>query len=506
MKAKEILLGISMENINASQETPWTWWSGGPVEKGFGFAIKDTEDTTPHYEHWICSPILKQTHDTKNRIDSIYQQGVWDDFKKITNPYEYVFLSLNRRMSRSVATRTPLSRSYFKMLEMLKGANILSELTSLAERDEGLITTHAAEGPGGFIEAIHDQAPNVKLSQGITLRSTSVNIPGWRKTTNFLAKHPQVKIHYGADDTGDLLKLQNIDAFVDSLQTKAHLYTADGGFDFSSDFNAQEEAILTLLVAEFYLGLKSIQKGGIICVKIFDTILRPTLELVWIVTRHFREWTITKPRTSRGGNAERYIICKGFLGMDESTDQFFRDVMTTAAEGKTIVSLLGKRPDSTWMQTMLSIQESISKQETAIITMTLSLIEKPDKPLIRTYIEQNVSRSIQWCVEHGEETNKKWSDEAWRERTIQDEIAELLNEKPAHQTNSNVFTSGWRGLAEASQTDSQEQNQQQQKRRVVTFSRPRPSQAVTASVRARRAGSPDSEGWQKVSGTRTGNR
>lgn len=190
-----------------------------------------------------------------------------------------------------------------------------------------------------------------------------------------------MKIHYGADDSGDLLKLANIEAFVESLETKAHLYTADGGFDFSNDFNAQEEAILPLLVAEFYLGLRSIQRGGIICVKIFDTILRPTLELIWIITRHFREWTITKPRTSRGGNAERYIICKGFLGLDDDADKFFKDVMTMFADGKTVTSLLGSRPDSAWIQTMLTIQEEISKQETDIITMTLNLIEKPEKPI-----------------------------------------------------------------------------------------------------------------------------
>lgn len=497
MKAKDNLLGISMENSNANQETPWKWWSGGPLEKGLCFGIKDTEDSTPHYEHWMCSPTLKQTQDTKNRIDTIYQQGTWDDFKKITNPYEYVFLSLNRRMSRSVATRTPLSRSYFKMLEMIKGGKLLEEISIHATRDGGLITTHAAEGPGGFIEAIYDQPLPVKLSQGITLRSTSVNIPGWRKTSNFLTKHPQVKIHYGADDTGDLLKLQNIDSFVASLEQKAHLFTADGGFDFSSDFNAQEEAILPLLVAEFYLGLKTIQRGGIILVKIFDTILRPTLELVWIVTRHFREWSIVKPHTSRGGNAERYLICKGFLGLDDDADAFFRKAMASATEGKSIISFLSKRPDSAWIQTMLTIQEEISKQETDIISMTLNLIEKPEKPTIRKYIEQNVERSIQWCEEHGEELNKRWSDEVWRERTINDEIAELLNEKPQH-SHANVFTSGWRGLSEASQTDSQVQIPPQRKRHVVSFSRTRPSQAATTSVKARRAGSPDSEGWQKV--------
>lgn len=488
------MISLVMEHNKADPQQAYRWLSGGPTESASVFNIRKTDDTQPRFDHWMCSPILKQTQHTKNQIDSIYSQGMWDDYKKITNPYEYVFLSLNRRMSRSVAVRTPLSRSYFKMLEMLKGGDLIGEVSQLIERDGGLITSHAAEGPGGFIEAIHDSLPGrVLFSQGMTLRSTSVNIPGWRKTTNFLNRHPQIKITYGADDTGDLLKIPNIDYFVEQFTKKAHLYTADGGFDFSSDFNAQEETILPLLVAEFYLGLKSIQRGGVILVKIFDTVLRPTLELIWIVTRQFREWTIVKPNTSRGGNAERYLVCKGFLGLDEPTDEFFRQAMITANEQKTIVSFLETKPPNSWIQTMLSIQETISQQETAIIRQTLDLIQKPDRAEIRRFIEQNVERSIQWCIEHNEVVNRRWSDPVWREQTIQDEINELVDDKQA-----NSFTSDWRGQTEASQTEQPEQSQRQRMRHVVTFSRSRPSRAERSSGKGRRVGSPDSEGWQKV--------
>ena len=377
---------------------------------------------------------------------------------------------------------------------MLKGGELINEVSSLIERDGGLITSHAAEGPGGFIEAIYDTlSDRMQFSQGMTLRSTTANIPGWRKTAAFLNKHPQIRITYGRDDTGDLLKVDNIDHFVEQYVKKAHLYTADGGFDFSSDFNAQEETILPLLVAEFYLGLKSIQRGGVILVKIFDTVLRPTLELIWLVTRQFREWTIIKPNTSRGGNAERYLLCKGFLGLDDTTEQFFRQAMIVANKGNTIVSFLGTKPPLAWIQTMLIFQEAISQQETAIIRKTLDLINKPDRKEIRRYIEQNAQRSIQWCEEHNETINSRWLDPVWREKTIEDEIGELMNDR---QTNR--FTSEWRGLTEASQTDQQEQPQRQRMRHVLTFSRSRHSRSEQSSSKGRRVGSPDSEGWQRV--------
>ena len=477
-----------MEHQNVAQGPPWINWNGGPPTNKVEFQI---QSDSPTFECWIFSPILAETQHVKNQIDSIYSQGIWDDYKKVTNPYEYIFLSLSRRMSRSVATRTPLSRSYFKMLELWIGADLTKEIEQLVLRDGGLISAHAAEGPGGFIEALHNSYnENVKYSQGMTLRSTTRNIPGWRKTSNFLNRHPTINITYGEDSTGDLLVLENLDFFVEQFKDrKAHVYTADGGFDFSSDFNAQEETILPLLTAEFYLGLKSIQRGGVIIVKIFDTTLRPTLELIWLVTRSFREWSIVKPKTSRGGNAERYLICKGFLGLDSETDKFFRK--TILHKGPPIKSFLGTKPDMNWLQQMLAIQEAVAKQEIDIIQKTLALVQKPNIAEIRKYIEENVERSIQWCKDHNEPINQNWFESDWRKKTVNEEIKELTE-------SGSLKVNGWRGLSEASQTDSQEQTLLRQTHHVASFARTRPARVYQSSSKERRADNLDEEGWQKV--------
>ena len=475
-----------MEHPNVAQGPPWQWWNGGPPLSNIKYEHVMAKNNKPVFEILISTLALKQTQDAKNQIDNIQSQGVWDDYKKITNPYEYVFLSLNRRMTRSVSTRVPLSRSYYKMLELWNGAKLYEDLAVLIERDGGLLSSHAAEGPGGFIEAIHDSTPKVLYSQAMTLRSTTRNIPGWRKTATFLNKHPEINITYGATDTGDLLLLQNIDHFVEKFgEKKAHIYTADGGFDFSSDFNAQEETILPLLTAEFYLGLKSICRGGMILVKIFDTTLRPTLELLWIVTRYFREWSVIKPRTSRGGNAERYMICKGFLGLDDETDAFFRKSMDLANHNNIIQSFLKTKPDDAWIQSMLVLQEAIAHQETEIIEKTLTLIKNPHEDDIRSYIEQNVERSIQWCVEHKEQINPKWNDPEWHKRTVNDEIRELLNGYEQKQVVNSM--SSWRGNDIPYQTDIKRNN-------TALFSRNR----TVRPDRVKKRNTIDEEGWQKI--------
>ncbi len=483
MKAKD------NKKYKVMEQDSWKFHPGGPLTQELLIDIKYND--TPTFETVLNTPVLTQTQTTKNQIDGISTEGVWDDYKKITNPYEYIFISLSRRMSRSVAARTPLSRSYFKMLEMLKRADLLKEIELLVQRDNGLYTSHAAEGPGGFIEAIHELTP-VKYSQAMTLRSTTKNIPGWRKTSLFLGKHPEIIITYGKDTTGDLLNIENLDHFVKQYGTpKSHIYTADGGFDFSNDFNAQEETILPLLTAEFYLGLISIKQGGVIIVKIFDTILRPTLELIWIVSLCFREWAIVKPYTSRGGNAERYFIGKGFLGLPEDIDALFRNAIHIYSTGKTIQSFLKGRLIPQWVQIMLTIQESIAKQETDIIEKTLALIKNPDHNIIKEYIEYNITRSIKWCEDFGEPINTKWFDKEWYAKAVQDEIEELKDiQKP--------IATGWRGLPEVSRIDSPEQIQQRQKHHAATFARSRSSQVVKSSYRAKKQGNSEAAVQKKA--------
>ena len=362
-----------------------------------------------------------------------YQEGKWDDYKKITNPYEYIFLSWNRRSSRSVSTRQPLSRSYFKMIELWKRLDLTHVLSTLIERDKGLLTAHAAEGPGGFIEACGVIAERdkftFKAAHAITLRSDAKNIPGWRKAVKFLTSHPQVQIHDGADGTGNILIKANQDAYVDTVRAAyplgVHLFTADGGFDFSSDFNAQEDTVLSLLIAEIILGLRVLSKGGCLIVKCFDTTEQATLDMIWLVSRAFSEWAMIKPRTSRAGNAERYIVGRGFHG---DCDDILRILTTYQERGVFTDPILlpvlcpAHKP---MMEQVASLQEHIEHVEIAVIRDTLDLIKVTDASLIRRLVTENVSRSIAWCEEHQEPIAASWANE--QDKNVQRETSDLLH-------------------------------------------------------------------------------
>jgi 23S rRNA U2552 (ribose-2'-O)-methylase RlmE/FtsJ len=400
--------------------------NGMEIQGNGGPALCRWEHPWNEVQYTIMTPEGRALQHVKNDIQ---KEAQWDDFKKITNPYEYVFLSWNRRSSRSVATRQPLSRSYFKMVEIWRRMDLGKELASLVQRDGGLKTAHAAEGPGGFIEACWEQSKilewPVLQTDAITLRSDARNIPGWRKASRFLAERPQIHIHEGADGTGDILLRMNQDAFID-VAAGAHIYTADGGFDFSADYNAQEDNIFPLLLAECILGIQSLCIGGCMVIKCFDTIEPATLDLLWIVSRCFREWVIMKPRTSRAGNAERYFVGKGRLPYCEDSIAFLQKVQ----EKKNWVAMPGRLIDvetkewREWRDALLAFQERVEHQEYEIIRKTLDLIHAHDFARIRSLVRENIRRSLEWCREFGEPYSLSWANDM--ERNVTRETQDLL--------------------------------------------------------------------------------
>lgn len=404
--------------------------------------------TTSKLPRVLYSPETRALQICKSEIDTSYQEGKWDDYKKITNPYEYVFLSWNRRSSRSVTTRFPLSRSYFKMVELWDVLDLNNYLKPLVARDGGVISAHAAEGPGGFIEAVRLRTDTngweFNGASAITLRSEARNVPGWRKAVRFLQLNPQIQIHDGADGTGNIMYLENQDAFVEHTYTRfpkgVHIYTADGGFDFSGDFNAQEDSVFPLLLAEVLIGLQTLGKGGCLVVKCFDTTEQPTLDLIWLLSRAFAQWGICKPQTSRAGNAERYLIGKGFL---DDADDIIDILKKYQAAGKFDLPILQQpihNPEYKHvLQTCMTIQEQIEHLELIVIRDTLDLIRRSDPYTIKRLVRGNVLRSIDWCIAHNEPISSIWTLDL--ERILCKETSDLMHILCNSNGEPNVFSS-----------------------------------------------------------------
>lgn len=244
----------------------------------------------------------------KDKITEYYKSRLWDKYKKLSNEYEHIFYSPNAQCN--IALYNPVSRSFFKLWE------VLHDFKEVINHDQptSMKCVFLAEGPGGFFEAFHKIRKDKgydKLDKyyGITLKSNNNrNIPDWKMNDK-----PPIHISYGKDGTGNLYDLVNIEYFAEEVgRNSVDFITADGGFDFSSDFNNQEEQSFRLIVCEVLSTLLLQKIGGGFLLKVYDCFNRETLMLLHILKACYDDLYFIKPLTSRPANSERYILCCGF--------------------------------------------------------------------------------------------------------------------------------------------------------------------------------------------------
>lgn len=131
-------------------------------------------DNDKEPETVISNSLSHYLYNIKTRLDA--HENEWDIFKKYTNPYEYIHTVVPFR-KKSISIYKPLSRSYFKMIEILNTFNLTFGTNPIQ-------TFHLAEGPGGFIEAVCNVRKNKRdVYIGMTILDdfNDSNIPGWKK-------------------------------------------------------------------------------------------------------------------------------------------------------------------------------------------------------------------------------------------------------------------------------------------------------------------------------------
>jgi 23S rRNA U2552 (ribose-2'-O)-methylase RlmE/FtsJ len=362
----------------------------------------------------ISQSLCHYLYNIKRKITDREKQ--WDVFKKYTNPYEYIHTVVPLK-KKSVSKHKPLSRSYFKMIEIINTFSILSVGPSIhfitpthantTPHTPPIHTFHLAEGPGGFIEAIV-RMRNCKEDKyiGMTLLDTEndYNIPAWKKSEMFLKSNPNVMLENGVDNTGNILTLENFNHVVKKYHSKMDIITGDGGFDFSMDFNQQEILIGRLLFAQIAYALCLQKRGGKFILKIFDSFMQHTLDLIYILTCFYERVYIMKPHTSRYANSEKYIVCIGFLHGNHTefypflNECFKKMVMNTDAYPLRFLNLTIPQ---LFIKKIEEYNAIFGQKQIQNIYYTLSLIEnkiKHDK--IEHLIKTNIQKSMNWCAKY----------------------------------------------------------------------------------------------------------
>ena len=340
-------------------------------------------------------------YNIKKQIDK--HEREWDIYKKYTNPYEYIN-SIVPYKKKSIAKHKPLSRSYYKMIEIMNTFNIDFSTSPIQ-------SFHLAEGPGGFIEALlHRRNNKSDRYIGMTLidNENDPNIPAWKKTSDFLNKNPNVVIETGADNTGNILSLENLVYCKNKYGSSMDIITGDGGFDFSLDFNNQEISISRLLFAQMCFAVSMQKKRGIFILKIFDCFIEHSVDILYILSSFYDKVYIIKPQTSRYANSEKYIVCKDFLfDTSEHFFPFLYNAFDKLSNDELPVYRYLNVPICYYFINKLEEYNAIlGQQQIENIHYTISLIEhkyKQDK--IDNLIKINIQKCIQWCLKNNIEYN-----------------------------------------------------------------------------------------------------
>ena len=437
---------------------------------------------------YVSSSVYSHLCDIKQQIEKY--QDAWDNIKKFTNPYEYIHTNISGNKT-NISKLRPLSRSFYKMIEIIKNNNILAQyshhVVTKPDNKLAINTFHLAEGPGGFIEAIsylrglqyiravkdevnagggggggggsgsgggggandmtqtvhilkrntelHDEVmkdvERLKVSRrifetqkavcdatggsggsgssgisyandryyGMTLINDDPICPGWKKTRIFLENHPNVIIETGSDKTGNLISIDNFMDCATKYRNKMEIITADGGFDFSVDFNNQENMATQLILCEVFYALAMQKQGGTFILKIFDVFHKATVDILYLLCYYYTNVSVMKPHTSRIANSEKYIVCQGFkIAHSGKIIEQISGLFSSLSSHESILSVLSQDHDLYFLNKIEEMNAMVSFQQIENITSTLSIItnhrnaEKLDQ-----YKKTNVNKCIAWC-------------------------------------------------------------------------------------------------------------
>ena len=326
----------------------------------------------------------------------------WDIYTKYTNTYEYIH-SIIPHYKISVCKLKPLSRSYYKLIEII---NTLA----ITFPNEPIKSFHLAEGPGGFIEAlIYYRNTNLNgnsnnendIYNGITLiDDKNENIPGWKKSRDFLDVNKNVNIIKGADNTGNILNITNFNYCYSKYKNSIDFVTADGGIDYSSNFNKQEILSINLVLAQVIYAIALQKKGGTFILKVFDIFTQATIDILYILSSLYEKCYIIKPNTSRNANSEKYVVCKLFK-LADTTELINKLITFFYIDNKnTIARVLNINIPYLYINKLEDINAILGQQQLENILYTLHLLDNNKSDKLEVIKKNNIQKCIQWCIKN----------------------------------------------------------------------------------------------------------
>jgi 23S rRNA U2552 (ribose-2'-O)-methylase RlmE/FtsJ len=311
------------------------------------------------YSRFLSQPQISNVfnifiHKTKDKMSFVNDPKYKNkNFYHVTNPFEHTITNSEKEkldiasysklyFKIGETSKVPIvSRAFYKLWEMLIMFDLFPKTTG------PIVSAHLAEAPGSFVQALIFFREKFYKSSDYSKDSHYVisiddngisGIPSFKK--EFRKEYSRVKIY--EQDGGDLTNTKSIEKFV-KFSSKANLVTADGGFIWK-DENFQEQEAYRLVLGEIITALKIQADGGSFILKLFEMYTNISIKMISVLSSVYQEVYITKPLTSRPSNSERYIVCKGFKGIDpiviKSMEELLERINSNELQGMFLSSIL----------------------------------------------------------------------------------------------------------------------------------------------------------------------
>ena len=149
------------------------------------------------------------------------------------------------------------------------------------------------------------------------------------------------------------------------------------------------------------------KKGGVFVLKMFDLFLKPSAQIIYLLSTFYERNFIIKPNTSRYANSEKYIVCLNFKYKDTYYIQNkFKNILNQLNnidfEKQSIESLLNIPMQIYFTSNLQEINYILGNQQMENILNTIKLILNKDKKneKFESIKSNNIQKCIKWCIKN----------------------------------------------------------------------------------------------------------
>lgn len=243
---------------------------------------------------------------TKKKIAKIRSEN--KNWENVTMRYELVYFI--KRVYNTESPENMASIAYFKLFEMLNFISQYHIFTNIKLFDNAAM-------PGDFINCINDYYDHIEKFDWMASSYIPTNGDDDYLTDRyFLLEDYPKNWTMNDNNNGDILNMNNIEDIknqLDKLNYKPNIYTSDLGIEFKNRLYEEDE-YKKYNYNQILLGLKILDKHGVMIIKQFNIFEKYTRSLISNLSLLFEKVFITKPISSKPDNSESYLICINYNG------------------------------------------------------------------------------------------------------------------------------------------------------------------------------------------------